>query len=100
VGNIAFPIWLLEQDESWVDPQGIVRPIRELNQDVCLFALDYMLANAKKLRERWSAETKQSYDEHQRARRWVLERPVSLGLMKQLSVLPLLASLHEMPADA
>lgn len=79
----TLPSALLEQADVWIDPQGYQHRIEDLDEDFVLFVLDHLMANARRLRDQWAAELLQDYDEGQRARRWMLERPVMVALMRQ-----------------
>lgn len=78
------PTGLLDQTQRWVDPQGFEHAIAELPDNFVLYVLDFVLANAKNLRDAWSVEQRQTYDTEQRARRWMLERPAVIALMARL----------------
>jgi hypothetical protein len=81
----AFPVEILDQDDIWIDPQGGRHVIRALDsQEALLWALDYLLANARILREAWSKKTRQTYDTEVKARRWMLDRKVTRGLMRRI----------------
>lgn len=81
----VFPAWLFDQTEFWIDPNGFQHRIADLPVDTCKHFLDMMLANARQMREHWAFETKQVYDNDQRARRWMLDQPVIVALMQRIA---------------
>lgn len=83
----TLPARYLEQAERWVDTGGFEHEIASMELEPVLYYLDYILANARQIRDAWSAELRETYDEEQRARRWMLERPVTLAFIRRLLVL-------------
>lgn len=79
----TLPTVLLEQEEQWVNPHGYAESIPHLTSDQCEFYIDHLLANARSIRQTWATETQQSYDEHERSRRWMLKRPVMRAMMRR-----------------
>lgn len=55
-----------------------------MTKEDCLWALDYALANAKRLRQEWAIAKRDSYDDGWRARRWMIGRPGIIRLMKRV----------------
>lgn len=80
----VFPAAQLDQDQAWVGTDGCAYKIQWLGEQDCLFAIDYCLANAKYLRDKWALATKQTYNDEQRPRQWMLQTPGIRALMRQL----------------
>lgn len=80
----TFPSSMLDQRDIWIDTDGYAHRIDLLDEAVVLWALDYSLANASRLRTAWSTEMKQTYNVDRRARRWMLDRAVVRSLMQRL----------------
>lgn len=80
----TLPSRLFDQTDIWIDPQGFQHRIAEMTEENVKWVLDYILANARGLREAWSTELRKTYDTKQKARRWVLDRPVTVALMRRL----------------
>jgi hypothetical protein len=80
----TYPIGMLDQRVYWVGTDGRAYDIKTLTADEILWALDYSLANAAKLRTTWSMAKKEGYDVKQRARKWMLTRPAVRALLVQL----------------
>lgn len=81
----AFPTEILDQDTIWIDPQGQQYRIDATeDEEVLLWGIDYLLANSRFLREAWATKGRKIYDTDQRARRWMLEQPLTKALMRKL----------------
>lgn len=80
----TLPPRLLDQSSIWIDTGGYAHRLVELDEEEVLGVFDFILANAKKLRDAWGIETKQIFDTNERARRWILRRPIMLALMELL----------------
>lgn len=68
----------------WIDPKGYAHKIDLLDEESVLWTLDYILANARLLREAWAKEKKATYPDKERARRWMLDRRVTRKFMRRL----------------
>lgn len=80
---------MLDQERIWIDPKGFAHEISKMDTESCLWSLDFALANARMLRNTWCIEFKQSYDEGQRARRWMLDKIVIRALMRRVVAIEL-----------
>lgn len=80
----TYPVAMLDQREAWVGLDGFAYAISSLGEDDCLWALDYSLVNSKMLRDAWAFSKKESYDDKQRPRRWMLQRPGIRALLRRL----------------
>lgn len=79
----TLPSYLLDQREQWVTPQGVFVRIENMDLEFLTFVIDYLLAHARRLRDGWATEQRQTYDTSQKARVWMLQRPVMLELMRR-----------------
>lgn len=77
------PSALLDQEEHWIDPQGYGHDIADMDEEFVTYVLDHLLGNARRIREMWSTEMRETYDTTQKARRWMLDRPAVVALMRQ-----------------
>lgn len=75
---------MLDQSEVWFGTDGRAYAINTLNVEEIMWALDYSLANATKLRETWAFAQHQTYDTGQRARKWMLETPAVRAMLRRL----------------
>jgi hypothetical protein len=80
----TLPSRLLDQTEMWVTPDGYQHRIDEFDADFCYWIINYLLVYARRFRDQWSAELRQTYDTEQKAREWMIRRPVMRAFMAQL----------------
>lgn len=80
------PINFLNQDVYWVDADGYLYRVTEMTDDFLLWSLDWLLANARSLRDAWAAALRESYDASQKARRWMLNTELVFAFMRALVV--------------
>jgi hypothetical protein len=80
----TFPFKMLDQEWYWIKTDGCEYKILKLSEEDVIFAIDVCLANSSALRYGWAIEKHVSYDTTERARRWMLKRPVVNALMFRL----------------
>lgn len=80
---------MLDQDSVWIDPKGYAHNLNLMDIESVLWSIDFALANARMLRNAWCTEFKQTYDEGQRARRWMLDKIVIRALMRRVVAIEL-----------
>lgn len=80
----VFPVAQLDQRIIWVGTDGCAYRIDQFEIEDCVAFMDWSLANAKMLREQWSSAKRETYDETERPRRWILNRPAIRAMMAQI----------------
>jgi hypothetical protein len=80
----TLPSAMLDQRESWITPDGYSHALTEFDADFCYWIITYLITYAKRLRDQWSSELRETYDTDQSAREWMIRRPVVRAFMQQL----------------
>jgi hypothetical protein len=80
----TLPARLFDQTEVWVTPDGYQHRIDEFDADFCYWIINYLLTYARRFRNQWSAELRESFDTEQKAREWMIRRPAVRAFMAQV----------------
>lgn len=83
----TFPPDMLDQADFWIAPDGNAYNIANLDEESVMWAIDYALANAYKVRNHYAIGKQEPYDEKQRPRQWMLDRVAVRALMRRLVAL-------------
>jgi hypothetical protein len=78
------PPSILDQRIMWIDSKGYGHFIIHMDEEEVLWAMDWLLRNASRVRTHYAVETLLTYDEDERPRHWMLCREVMRAFMERL----------------